>query len=255
MSDGNDKSDSSGKSRGNDKSDRCDMGGSNRQQPPPHPHPDPLVAYTEALGAALLGPARAKTRMLAEIRDGLLDATDAYVQEGLPRTEAAHCAVRDFGPVAVLAPECQRELTVAQTRHTACAAALCAPFLLVCWALARTAVGPSATPLALLATVSTLLAAFTLATTGGVLARRFPVPRALPRMVAWTGTGASVGMAVAALTLACTAFMTAQWPLLAPAGALAAVSHAVLSTSARVSRRCLPPAAALSEREPGSLTG
>ncbi|MGP3986618.1 permease prefix domain 1-containing protein [Streptomyces sp. 3N207] len=206
-------------------------------------HPDPLVDYTAALSTALVGPARVKSRMVTEIHDGLLDATDAYVHEGMPRAEAARRAVRDFGPVAELVPACQRELTVVQTRHTARAAALCVPFLLVCWALARTAVGLPAAPLALLAAVSTLLAAVALAATGGVLARRFPSPHALPRVVAWTGTGASVGMAVATLALACTAFVTAQWPLLVLAGALSAASHAVLSTSVRVCRRCLVPAA------------
>ncbi|WP_247746163.1 permease prefix domain 1-containing protein [Streptomyces oryzae] len=214
-----------------------DARGQGRQQS------DPVVAYTAELRAALVGPARVKSRMVAEIHDGLLDATDAYVGEGVPRAEAARRAVRDFGTVAELVPECQRELTVAQTRHTARAAARCVPFLLVCWALTRTAVGPAAAPLALLAAVSTVLAAVTLAATGGALARRFPSPRALPRVVAWTGTGASLGMAVATLALACTAFLTAQWPLLVLAGALSAASHAVLSTSVRVCRRCPAPAA------------
>ncbi|WP_279240086.1 permease prefix domain 1-containing protein [Streptomyces sp. 891-h] len=217
------------------------------------PHTDPLVAYTAALSTRLTGPARVKSRMVAEIHDGLLDTTDAYVLDGLPRAEAARLAVRDFGAVGELARECQRELTVAQTRHTARAAALCVPFLLVCWALARSAVGSVAAPLALLAVVSTLLAAVTLAATGGVLARRFPGPRALPRVVAWAGTGAGVGMALATAGLVCTAFVTDQWPLPALAGALSAASHAVLSTSVRACRRCLAPEAALSHGGPRSF--
>ncbi|OEV14319.1 hypothetical protein AN220_28840, partial [Streptomyces nanshensis] len=62
---------------------------------------------------------------------------------------------------------------------------------------------------------------------------------ALPRLVAWTGTGASAGMAAATLVLSCTATATAHWPLLLLAGALSAASHAVLGTSVRVCRRCL----------------
>ncbi|WP_432106944.1 permease prefix domain 1-containing protein [Streptomyces sp. AA1529] len=200
---------------------------------------DPLLVYTAQLCAALPGPARAVSRMVEEIHHGLLDATDAYVREGVPRTDAAHRAVRDFGPVAELAPECRRELALAQTRHTARAAALCAPLLLVCWALARTALGAAAAPLAILAAVSALLAAAALTATGGPAARRFGVPEALPRLVAWTGTGASAGMAAATLVLSCTAAATAHWPLLLLAGALSAASHAVLGTSVRVCRRCL----------------
>ncbi|MFI7244101.1 permease prefix domain 1-containing protein [Streptomyces qinglanensis] len=208
----------------------------------PRQHADPLIAYAAELRAALPGPARAASRMVEEIHHGLLDATDAYVREGMPRTDAARRAVRDFGSVAELAPECRRELALAQTRHTARAAALCAPLLLVCWTLARPALGAGAAPLAVLAAVSTLLAAAALAATGGAPARRFHVPEALPRLIAWTGTGASAGMAAATLALACTAAVTAQWPLLLLAGALSAASHAVLGTSVRVSRRCLVPA-------------
>ncbi|MFE9384838.1 permease prefix domain 1-containing protein [Streptomyces sp. NPDC007025] len=208
----------------------------------PQQHPDPLLAYTAELHAALPGPAQAASRMVEEIHHGLLDTTDAYVREGVPRTDAAHRAVRDFGPVAELAPECRRELALAQTRHTARAAALCAPLLLACWALVHTALGAAAAPLAVLAAASALLAVAALAATGGPPARRFDVPEALPRLVAWTGTGASAGMAAATLALACTAATTAQWPLLLLAGSLSAASHAVLGTSVRVSRRCLAPA-------------
>ncbi|MEU7318514.1 permease prefix domain 1-containing protein [Streptomyces sp. NPDC007083] len=204
---------------------------------------DPPAAYTAELEAALVGPERVRVRMLAEIHDGLLDATDAYVHQGVPRAEAARLAVRDFGPVSALAPECQRELTVAQTRQTARAAALCVPFLLVCWALTRATAGPWAAPLALLAAVSTVLALVTLAATRGVLARRLPGRPVLPLLVAWTGTGASIGMAAATLALGCTAFVAAQWPLFAAAGALSAASHAVLGSSARACRRCLRPTA------------
>ncbi|MDF4253476.1 permease prefix domain 1-containing protein [Streptomyces sp. WMMB303] len=205
----------------------------------PQRRPDPLLAYTAELRAALPGPARAASRMVEEIHHGLLDAADTYVREGVPRADAAHRAVRDSGPVAEVAPACRRELALAQTRHTARAAALCAPLLLACWALARTTLGTAAAPLALLAAVSALLAVAALAGTGGPSARRFGVPEALPRLVAWTGTGASAAMAAATLTLACTAAATARWPLLLLAGALSAASHAVLGTSVRVSRRCL----------------
>ncbi|MFD0905748.1 permease prefix domain 1-containing protein, partial [Actinomadura sediminis] len=97
-----------------------------------------IDAHVAALAAALHGPARTKARMLTEVRDGLTDAADALAATGLPADAAARRAVRDFGAVADVAPEFQRELTIAQARRTALAAALSAPVLLLCWRLAGT---------------------------------------------------------------------------------------------------------------------
>lgn len=145
-------------------------------------------------------------------------------------------------------PSCQRELTIAQARHTARAVALTAPFLVACWYLARTTDHDQswqlprtaqllAVHLAGVASVAALLAAATLATTG-TLARRLPTPHRLPLAVAWTGTTASVAMAVATLALATASVLATNWPLLAFAGALAAASHAVVAASARACRQC-----------------
>ncbi|WP_030786461.1 permease prefix domain 1-containing protein [Streptomyces sp. NRRL S-920] len=204
--------------------------------------------YAADLSAALHGPAKAKARLVDEIRDGLVDTAAAHAETGLPEEEAARRAVREFGSVGELAPSCQRELTVAQARHTARAVTLTAPFLIGCWYLARTA-GHDLTAylprtaqllavhLASVATVAALLAAATLAATGS-LARRFPTPRRLPLVVAWAGTTASGAMAAATLALALAAALAADWPLLAFAGALAAAAHATVATSARACRRC-----------------
>jgi hypothetical protein len=72
----------------------------------------------------------------------------------------------------------------------------------------------------------------------GTLARRLPTPHRLPLVVAWTGTTASIAMALATLTLAVAAIMAADWPLIAVACALAAASHALTAPSARACRRC-----------------
>ncbi len=119
----------------------------------------------------------------------------------------------------------------------------------MCWALARTALGAAAAPLAILAAVSALLAAAALAATGGPAARRFGVPEALPRLVAWTGTGASAGMAAATLVLSCTATATAHWPLLLLlAGALSAARLARRAGHLRPSVPPLPRARGLTPR-------
>lgn len=209
---------------------------------------DPVEDYVTALTATLHGPARVKARMIEEIRGGLADTVTAHTRGGTADPRAAHRAIEEFGTVDEIAPGCQRELTIAQARHTARTVALTTPFLVACWYLAWTTGQDQpwglprvaqllAVHLAGVAGVAALLAAAALAVTGS-LARRLPVPRRLPLAVAWTGTTASAAMAVATLALATACVLAANWPLLAPAGALAAVSHAVVAASARACRRC-----------------
>ncbi|MFP8903639.1 permease prefix domain 1-containing protein [Streptomyces atacamensis] len=202
--------------------------------------------YAAALASALRGPVRAKVRLVAEVRDGLADTVAAYADEGLPRDLAVRRAVREFGTVAEVAPACQRELTVAQVRHTARAVALAAPLPAVCWYLLLVmghgsqlplATRLVALPLAGVAAAAALLATAALAATGP-LARRLPTPRRLPRATAWAGTAAGVCLGVSALTLAASSPLSGNWPPVALAGALAAALHTVVASSARACRDC-----------------
>ncbi|QYA95587.1 permease prefix domain 1-containing protein [Streptomyces anulatus] len=216
---------------------------------------DLVEKHVAELDALLHGPSRAKSRLVEEARDGLTETVAAYTGEGEPYERAVHRAVAEFGSARELAASFQRELTIAQARHTARAIALSAPFLLACWLLVQSTGAPQtsavphaarllATHLATVAGAAVLLAAAALAATG-VLARRLPVPHRLPLTVAWTGTTASVSMAVATLALATASVLAENWPLTAAACALAATSHAVVAGSARACRRCarLPPGA------------
>ncbi|MGW2016916.1 permease prefix domain 1-containing protein [Streptomyces sp. NPDC001927] len=205
---------------------------------------DPVDAYVAELRSALHGPPKATARLVEEVRGGLIDTAEALINEGVGYEDAVKEAVREFGSPAELAPSCQRELTVAQARHTARSVVLVAPLLLACWyALLTTGTGQdgllagTAQSLAAVAGVAALLAATALAATGP-LARHVRVPHRLPLLVAWTGTTASVSMAVATLSLAVAAFTTAAWPLIATACTLAAASHALTAPSARACRRC-----------------
>ncbi|MFH9726402.1 permease prefix domain 1-containing protein [Streptomyces sp. NPDC017254] len=209
---------------------------------------DPVEAYVAELTAALHGPPRAKARLIEEIRGGLADTVDARLDRGLPHRDAVREALREFGTAEELVPGCQRELTLAQARHTARAVALTAPLLIACWYVAGTSghdpAGPVTRTAQLLAVnaagvaiVATLLAAAALAATGR-LSRRLPPPRRLPLVVAWTGTTAGVAMAVTTLALATASALAANGPLLACAGALAAASHAAVASTARACRRC-----------------
>ncbi|NGN69012.1 hypothetical protein G5C51_34630 [Streptomyces sp. A7024] len=224
---------------------------------------DPIEAHVAELAAALHGPAREKDRMLAELREGLVDAAadlsaDTAPDPG-PRTgttpDAAHEAIRQFGAVADLAPGFQRELTVAQARHTARGVMLVVPFLLPCWYVLATAAGPAAERLphpaqVLLAhlggtAAATALAAAVFLAATGPLARRLPTPDRLPLLVAWTGTTAAVALALSALTLTLASLLTANWPLSVLAGAVTIACHSKIAASARACRRCarLPVAA------------
>ncbi|MGI5244994.1 permease prefix domain 1-containing protein [Dactylosporangium sp. CA-139066] len=79
----------------------------------------PIDAYVTALSRALRGPRAAKADLVAEARDGLADAAAHYEEDGLDRAAAERAAVEEFGAVADLAPEYQRELALAQGRRTA----------------------------------------------------------------------------------------------------------------------------------------
>ncbi|MEE1942417.1 permease prefix domain 1-containing protein [Streptomyces sp. TRM 70361] len=210
-----------------------------------------VEAYAAELAAALYGPARARARLVAELREGLADTVAAYAAEGLPQRLAVRRAVAEFGTVEEVAPSCQRELTVVQVRHTARAVALTAPFLAACWWLFLvTGQGVQlppearflALPLAGAAAGAALLAAAALAATGA-LARRLPArlstAHRLPRATAWAGTATGVTLGLSALALFVSSPLAANWPLVAFTGALAAVSHTVVAASARACRQCV----------------
>lgn len=208
---------------------------------------DPVEDYLAVFEAALRGPVRAKARLLEEVRDGLTDAVAEHTGQGMPYDRAADRALRDFGTVGDLVASCQRELTIAQARHTARSVTVTVPFLIACWFLVRNAGDDQdwalpwtaqlmAVHLAGIAVVAALLAAGSLATTG-TLARWLPTPDKLPRMVGWTGTTASMSIAVATLALATASLLATNWPLIALACSLAATSHAVMASSVRACRQ------------------
>lgn len=78
-----------------------------------------IDTYLTELGAALRGPRRAKADLLAESRDGLIDAAEAYESGGLCRDDAQRQAVADFGTLEELVPAYQAELSLAQGKRTA----------------------------------------------------------------------------------------------------------------------------------------
>ncbi|MCX4970579.1 permease prefix domain 1-containing protein [Streptomyces sp. NBC_00654] len=209
---------------------------------------DPIESHLADLTAALHGPAGAKGRMVAELREGLLDAARAMSAEPGSDRDAARRAVREFGTVAELAPSFQHELTMAQARRTARTVLLIVPGPVLCWYLvalsAGTAVhrlpGPVQLWIAHLggtAALTALLAGVLLAATGS-LARLLPTPQRLPLVVAWTGTTAAAALALSALTLTVASVLAANWPLSAAACVVTIALHTRLAASARACREC-----------------
>ncbi|HEY3504628.1 MAG TPA: permease prefix domain 1-containing protein [Actinocatenispora sp.] len=79
---------------------------------------DTIDGHLSALAAALPGPSRARTSLLGEARDGLVDAATAYRAAGYPPERAEELAVADFGTVGELAAEYRAELALSQGRRT-----------------------------------------------------------------------------------------------------------------------------------------
>jgi len=94
---------------------------------------DPVQAHLAELDRMLRGPGSVKRSMIAEIRDGLHDATAAHRENGLDPQRAAAVAVQDFGEVREIAPLLQEELTARQGRRTALLLVVAFPALLLAW--------------------------------------------------------------------------------------------------------------------------
>jgi hypothetical protein len=79
----------------------------------------PIDDYLAGLSKQLRGPRRRKADLLAEARDHLIDAAEAFEADGLDRYDAEKHAVADFGTLEEVAPGYRAELAVSQSRRTA----------------------------------------------------------------------------------------------------------------------------------------
>jgi hypothetical protein len=96
---------------------------------------DPVAVHVAELDRLLRGPGAVKRSMIAEVRNGLHDAAEAYREGGLDPQQAADSAVQDFGPAREVAPLMQEELTARQGRRTALLVAVVFPVMLLGWDL------------------------------------------------------------------------------------------------------------------------
>jgi hypothetical protein len=77
-----------------------------------------IEAYVDELGGVLRGPRDVKADMLAEARDGLADASEAYQRSGLDEIGAQRRAIADFGAIHDIAADYQAQLGLSQGRRT-----------------------------------------------------------------------------------------------------------------------------------------
>ncbi|MGW6280361.1 permease prefix domain 1-containing protein [Kribbella sp. NPDC055071] len=79
----------------------------------------PVDEYLAAMSRSLGGPRRPKADLLAEARDHLTDAIEAFEADGLDREAAERAAIADFGDLADVVPGYRTELAISQSRRTA----------------------------------------------------------------------------------------------------------------------------------------
>lgn len=217
-----------------------------------------MEAYIAALERALRGPARLKADLMAEARDSLIDAYEAYRQAGLDEQEARRRAIAEFGDVETVRAAYQQELTLAQGRRTAVLMGVAMPAQLLMWDAAwwllpeerLTTLPPSAamveSSIDVVAILASAIGAITLLLTGPG-SRMLPVPVSLTRWVGRFGLAVLAATAVFCMTLMGLEGEAgpAGWPLIAVlSGVSTVVSGGVLVSVWRCLRAPVPDASA-----------
>ena len=105
-------------------------------EPGLEPRLRPVDDYLARIAAALPGPARARAAILAELRAGLLDATEAHTQAGLTSSTAAEAATGEFGDPIQVAASFRPELRTATARRLAVVLLASTPFVVLAWTAA-----------------------------------------------------------------------------------------------------------------------
>lgn len=173
---------------------------------------DSIDQYLEAVAARLPGPRIHRAAILAELHDGLLEATEANRQAGHEHAEAVQLALVEFGNPTTLAASFRPELMVARGRQTALALFASTALVVALWlAAARSrdsngATGLFDSPVDHLAAadlIGVIIASglCTLLTTGRVTRRLAPPPQVPLR------TAVAMGLATILADLAAVAVL------------------------------------------------
>jgi hypothetical protein len=90
-------------------------------------------SYLAEVADRLIGPARVRRDILAELGAGLADTADAYRSAGLAPDQAVRSALAEFGRPEQVADGFRGELTAAQARRTALALLRTGPLVGLLW--------------------------------------------------------------------------------------------------------------------------
>jgi hypothetical protein len=226
-----------------------------------------VEGYLAEVTARLPGPVRARTGIVAELRSGLLDATDAHRSAGLLPADAALAAIREFGDPVQVAVGFKAEIAASQARRVAVTLLVTGPLVGLLWI--ATVPKPAASHLgihlappwpwtglspglsvssylvAVAAGVTAWAAILGIATTGR-LTRWLPArPGRAPMAAAVAGFGAvsadGLGLALLAAELAVAPGRLSP----VPAAAAAAASLIRMMLARRAARQCLAIRASL----------
>ncbi len=223
--------------------------------------------YLAEVEARLPGPASAHSRIVAELRSGLLDATDTYQSAGLPPRGAAAAAVREFGDPGQVADGFLPEIAASHARRVATVLLVTGPLVGLLWLATAAASHPdiriavfwhwTTSSAALGAGIQLVGAAVAITVCAGAasiavtgrLSRWLPaVPRRAPLAAAIAGFGAVGADGLGLVLLAAELAVVPGKVSLLPAAAAGAASLARLLIAIRAACRCLAMRASLTSQ-------
>jgi hypothetical protein len=225
-----------------------------------------VEAWLTEFAAGLCGPARARSAVVAELRDGLLELMDAHQHAGLVGVDAARAALREFGEPAEIAAAFVPELGARQARRTALTLIGTGPLVGVLWGAASTgshllahatAPGPPwmwpQVPAALRVVLALLAAIVAVGVSAGLFAvapgRWLPPSvrraRVIPTAAATLGLAALAADLILLGTLGVSAVVVPGRLVWAPVAAAGLASLTRLVLNARATRHLLATRAAL----------
>ena len=95
-----------------------------------------IEVFLEDVASRLPGPERPRSEIIAELRDGLLEAAAAKQSRGLQEPMAAQAALDEFGEVSTLARSFSAELIGARVRRITLSLLATAPIVVGLWMIA-----------------------------------------------------------------------------------------------------------------------
>jgi hypothetical protein len=142
---------------------------------------DALATYLSDVAAQLYGPRRRRAAILAELRDGLEQATEDNIAAGLSPDRAATAAIIQFGTPEAVADAFSGELATAYARRTIAWFIATGPLVGIWWLLLLQPSPWRTGLIALLAAIPVLpLIVIAIATAGGTFATTGRLMRWLP---------------------------------------------------------------------------